>query len=70
MQFGIGYPEFCICLPLFSVYFLPKIYVSVSSKPDDPPRVTSGDSHILCAPGVGVSLLCLAGDLSRGLKSK
>ena len=43
------------------------VNVSVNSKPDHPPRSTPGDSHILVAPGVGFSLLCLA----RGaLKSK
>ena len=34
--------------------------VSVNSKPDHSPRATPGDSHILVAPGVGFSLLCLA----------
>ena len=36
-------------------------YVSVNSKPDlPPPPPPPGDSHILVAPGVGFSLLCLA----------
>ena len=35
--------------------------VSISSKPDPPSRATPGDSHILAAPGVRFSLLCLAG---------
>ena len=43
--------------------------VSVNSKPDQPPppppRVTPGDSHILVAPGVGFSLLCLAQGSAR-----
>ena len=32
--------------------------MSVNSKPDHPPWATTGDSHILVAPGVGFSLLC------------
>ena len=40
--------------------------VSVNSKPDHPPRATPGDSHILVAPGVGSSLLCLARGSARG----
>ena len=36
-------------------------YASVNSKPDHPPpRATPRDSHILVAPGVGFSFLCLA----------
>ena len=46
--------------------FLKASYLSVNSKPDHPPRATPGNSHILVAPGVGFSLLCLARDLSRG----
>ena len=39
------------------------IYISVNSKSDP-----GGDSHILVAPGVGFSLLCLApGGLPRGV---
>ena len=47
--------------------------VSVNSKPDHPPWATHGDSHILVAPGVGFSLICLARGFARGgegLKSK
>ena len=40
--------------------------VSVNSKPDLPP----GDSHILAAPGVGFSLLCLARGFARGSQIK
>ena len=41
--------------------------VSVNSKPDHPPpRATPGDSHILGAPRVGFSLLCLARESARG----
>ena len=43
-----------LCLMCFEVN------VSVNSKPDQSPRATHGDSHILIAPGVGFSLLCLA----------
>ena len=42
-------------------------YVSVNSKPDHPPWATPGDSHILVAPGVGFSLLCLARGSARGI---
>ena len=42
-------------------------YVSVSSKPDYPPRATPGDSHILVAPGVGFSPLCLAQGSARAV---
>ena len=41
--------------------------VSVNSKPDHPPQATPGDSHILVAPGVGFSILCLARGSARGL---
>ena len=41
------------------------VYVSVNSKPDHPP----GDSHILVAPGVGFSLLCLARGVLNQSKS-
>ena len=41
--------------------------VSVNSKPDHPPRATPGDSHILVAPGVGFSLLCLAWGSAPGV---
>ena len=44
----------------FHVLFLSGNNVSVNSKPDHPPRATPRDSHILVAPGVGFSLLCLA----------
>ena len=47
------------CLSLF----LFPCNVSVNPKPDHPP----GDSHILVAPGVGFSLLCLARGSARGL---
>ena len=40
-------------------------YVSVNSKPDHPP----GDSHILFAPVVGFSLLCLARGVLNQSKS-
>ena len=40
--------------------------VSVNSKPDHPPRATPGDLHILVAPEVGFSLLCLARGSARG----
>ena len=43
------------------------VYVSVNSKPDHPPGTTPGDSHILVAPGVGFSLLCLARGLAFGV---
>ena len=42
--------------------------VSVNSKPDHLPlRATPGDSHVLVAPGVGFSLLCLARGSARGV---
>ena len=42
--------------------------VSVNSKPEHSPRrATPGDSHILVAPGVGFSLLCLARRSARGV---
>ena len=44
-------------------------YVSVNSKPDHPPRATSGDSPILVAPGVFAPLFC-PGGCPGGLKSK
>ena len=51
-------------------YFHLLHYVSVNSKPDHlPPRATPGDSHILFAPGVGFSLLCLARGVSNQNKS-
>ena len=40
--------------------------VSVNSKPDHPPGGPPGDSHILVAPRVGFSLLCLA-QFARGV---
>ena len=38
-----------------------ELYASVNSKPDHPPPATPGDSKILVAPGIGFSLLYLAG---------
>ena len=39
------------------------------SIPSRPPRAIPGDSHILVAPGVGFSLLCLARGVSNQSKS-
>ena len=44
--------------------------VSVNSKPDHPPRATPGDSHILVAPGVGFSPLCLARGVAPGVSNQ
>ena len=40
--------------------------VSVNSKLDNC-KATLGDSHILVAPGIGFSLLCLARGFARGV---
>ena len=40
--------------------------VSVNPKPDHQPEATPGDSHVLVAPGVGISLFCLARGYARG----
>ena len=44
--------------------------VSVNCKPDHPPQATPGDLHILVAPGVGFSVLCLAREFARGSQIK
>ena len=43
-------------------------YISVNSKPGHPPpRATTGDLHVLFAPGGGFSLLCLAWGFALGV---
>ena len=44
--------------------------VSVNSKPDHPPPGDLRDLHILVAPGVGFSVLCLAWGFARGSQIK
>ena len=43
------------------------MYQSIPSLTILSPRATPGDSHILVAPGVGFSLLCLARGSARGV---
>ena len=42
------------------------MYQSIPRLTIPPPRAIPGDSHILVAPGVGFSLLCLARGSARG----
>ena len=44
-----------------------EINVSVNFKPDHTPQATAEDLHILVAPGVEFSLLCLARGSARGV---
>ena len=62
-----------IPFPIWPTYFWPFrnepfMYQSIPSL-TIPPRATPGDSHVLVAPGVGFSLLCLARGVSNQSKS-